>query len=568
MCTGSNIGDAVRHAMTLAPLGYGTNAVGGEAPNERNRMTPQGVLRKGWLLSVLLVGPFMAQADATIANVATPSIHADLGASGAVLELVIGGYLIAFAVLLITGARLGQTHGYRRIFLLGVGVFTLASLLCGLAPSPLLLVLARVLQGAGAALMFPQTLTGIQLNFTGDQRKRAIGLYAIALSTGAVVGQILGGALIAANVAGSHWRAIFLVNVPVGAAVIMAALRYLPADSPRKARRLDLPGVATLSACLLLIVLPLVLGRNERWPAWTWICLGASVPAFALFLAAERRIAARGGSPLVNVQVLARPAICWALLTLLAATGTYYALLFTLAQYLQQGLGDSPLVSGLALVPWVAAFGLAGQLVRRLPPRMAPLTPGAGCLLLAAAYSAISVMLFSGHHVQALLIVLLGVGGLGLGIQFSALIRHLTTAVPAEYAADISGVSTTALQIGAAIGVAAFGTLYLSLTAQQGASPATHAFAITTAAFAVVALLATATAALTTRQARPPKSRTCDPRAEPGEAGNTRNDASLAPVLVDAIEGLAQVSRPRQILGRESVAAGPRDSQRQGVYRT
>jgi MFS family permease len=202
---------------------------------------------------------------------------------------------------------------------------------------------------------------------------------------------------------------------------------------------------------------------------------------------------------------------------------------------------------------------------------MAPLTPGAGCLLLAAAYSAISVMLFGGHHVQALLIVLLGVGGLGLGIQFSALIRHLTTAVPVEYAADISGVSTTALQIGAAIGVAAFGTLYLSLTAQQGASPATHAFAITTAAFAVVALLATATAALTTRQARPPKSRNCDPRAEPGEAGNngnTRNDASLAPVLVDAIEGIAQVSRPRQIPGRESVAAGPHDSQRQGVYRT
>jgi MFS family permease len=413
----------------------------------------------------------MAQADATIANVATPSIHADLGASGAALELVIGGYLIAFAVLLITGARLGQTHGYRRIFLLGVGVFTLASLLCGLAPGPLLLVFARVLQGAGGALMFPQTLTGIQLNFTGDERKRAIGLYAIALSTGAVVGQILGGALISANIAGSHWRAIFLINIPVGAAVIMAALRYLPADSPRQVRRLDLPGVVTLSASLLLIVLPLVLGRSEQWPAWTRICLGASVPAFALFLAAESRTAARGGSPLVNVQVLARPAICWALL---AATGTYYALLFTLAQYLQQGLGDSPLVSGLALVP---------------------------CLLLAAAYSAISIMLFTGHQVQALLVVFLGVGGLGLGIQFSALIRHLTTSVAAEYAADISGVTTTTLQIGAAIGVAAFGTLYLSLTSRAGAGPATHAFAITTAAFAVVTLLATGAAALTTRQA-------------------------------------------------------------------
>jgi MFS family permease len=505
----------------------------GHVLSESNRTAEQRVPRKGWLLGVLLAGPFMAQADATIANVATPSIHADLGASGAALELVIGGYLIAFAVLLITGARLGQTFGYRRIFLLGVGVFTLASLLCSLAPSPVLLVLARVLQGSGAALMFPQTLTGIQLNFTGDERKRAIGLYAIALSTGAVTGQILGGALISADIAGSQWRAIFLINIPVGAAIIAAAWWCLPADAQRTARHLDLPGVATLSASLLLVVLPLVLGRSEGWPAWVWICLGASVPAVALFLAIERRIAARGGSPLVNVQVLAQPPVCWALLTLLAATGTYYALLFTLAQYLQQGLGDSPLVSGLTLVPWVAAFGLAGQLVRRLPPRMTPLTPAAGCLLLAAAYAAISTMLFTGHHAQALLIVLLGFGGLGLGIQFSALIRHLTTVVPAGYAADISGVSTTALQIGGAIGVAAFGTLYLSLATHQGTGLATHAFAIITAAFAAIALLAAVTAHLATRQA------VTGPRQLPMTPAGNR----LIPSPADRLRPPARVAR-------------------------
>jgi len=162
------------------------------------------VLHQGWLLGVLLVVPFMSQADATIANVATPSIHTDLGASGAMLELVVGSYLIAFAVLLITGARLGQSHGYRRLLILGVGLFAAASLLCGLAPNPITLVAARVLQGFGAALMFPQTLTGIQLNFTGAQRTRAIGLYALALSAGAVVGQILGGALISADIAGSQ----------------------------------------------------------------------------------------------------------------------------------------------------------------------------------------------------------------------------------------------------------------------------------------------------------------------------------------------------------------------------
>lgn len=452
------------------------------------------------MLGVLLAAPFMAQADATIVNVATPSIHVGLGASGAALELVIGGYLIAFAVLVITGARLGQALGYRRIFLFGVTLFTLASLLCGLAADPAMLVIARVAQGIGAALMFPQALTGIQLNFDGGERKRAISLYAVALSSGAVIGQIAGGALIAADIAGSQWRAIFLINIPVGAAVIIAALRYLPSDAARTTRRLDLAGVGTLSASMFLLVLPLALGGTAGWPAWTWICLVASAPSFVLFLAVEQRITANGGSALVNVRTLKRPAISMALLTLLAATGTYYALLFTLAQYLQQGRGYSPLLSGLTLVPWVAAFGLAGQLVRRLPPRMLPIAPAAGCLLLAAAYAAISAALFNDNHSEPLLIVLLALGGLGLGIQFSALIAHLTDVVPAEYAPDISGVSTTTLQIGGAVGVAAFGTLYLSLTSSMPTTHASHAFAVSTAAFAAVALLAAAIARRTTRR--------------------------------------------------------------------
>ncbi len=463
--------------------------------------SPIRVVRSGWVLAVLLVGPFMAQADATIANVATPSIHADLDASGAALELVIGGYLIAFAVLLITGARLGQTHGYKRLFVIGIGTFSLASLLCGLAPSPIVLVAARILQGAGAALMFPQTLTGIQLSFSGDARIRAIGLYAIALSAGAVIGQILGGALIAADLAGTQWRAIFLINVPVGIAAIVAAVRYLPSDAARVSRHIDLAGVALLSASLLLVVLPLSVGRSQSWPAWALVCLVASVPAFVWFLAAQRRLADRGGAPLVNVRILAARPVLWALSTLLAATGSYYALLFTLAQYLQQGLGHSALVSGLTLVPWVAAFGVAGQVVRRLPARLVARAPTAGCLLLAVAYAAISATLFAGRHDEGLLVVLLSFGGLGLGTQFSALIGHLTTVVAPDYAADISGVSTTGIQIGGALGVAALGTLYLSLT-PTGAVHATHAFAVTTLAFAAIALLATAMAHHATRPAR------------------------------------------------------------------
>jgi MFS family permease len=449
-------------------------------------------------LALLLVAPFMAQADATIANVATPSIHAHLGASGAALELVIGGYLIAFAVLLITGARLGQTHGYRRIYLLGMSAFGIASLACGLAPDPVVLVIARVILGVGAALMFPQTLTGIQLNFDGPDRVRAIGLYAVALSCGAVVGQILGGVLVSANLAGSHWRAIFLINVPIAAGTVVAALRHLPIDQDRSSKQTDLAGVATLTLTALLVVLPLVLGRVDGWPVWTWVCLAASAPAFWLFLAAERSITKKGGGALVNMAVLSRPSVGWALLALLLATGTYYALLFTLAQYLQQGLAHSPLVSGLILVPWVAAFGAAGQLVRRLPARRLGLAPSVGCAVLACAYAAISLTLFSGQHSEALLVVLLSVGGLGLGINFSAILAHLTHAVPSGYAPDISGVSSTTAAIGGALGVAVFGTLYLGM-AHTSIGTATHAFATVTAGFAAAAFVAAGSARRATR---------------------------------------------------------------------
>jgi MFS family permease len=431
------------------------------------------------ILAILLAGPFMAQADISIVNVATPSIHAGLHASGAALELVISAYLIACGVLIITGARLGQTHGYRRMFLLGAGVFGAASLLCGLAPGTGALIAARALQGAGAALMFPQTLTGIQLAFEGEERVRAIGLYALALSSGAVVGMFAGGVLTDAL----GWRAVFLVNVPIAALVVFAGRRVLPADGPRTSRAVDLPGVATLSLALLLLVIPLALGRSEGWPAWTWVSLAACAPALAAFAAAERRAAA----PLMNLRVLARPRVGWALVTLHAATGTYYALLFTLAQYLQRGLGHSASASGLTVLPWVAAFGLAGQVVRRLPARRAHLAPAAGCLLLAAAYATLSALLLAGHHAEGLLVAVLGIGGLGLGLQFSSLIVHLADAVPAGYAPDISGVSTTILQISGTVGVATFGTLYLGL---ERAGDVTHAFAVTTAAFAAVALLA------------------------------------------------------------------------------
>lgn len=451
------------------------------------------------LLPVLLTAPLLAQADATIANVATPAIRTGLGASGAAVELVVGGYMIAFAVLLITGARLGQTHGYRRLFVLGVGIFGAASLLGGLAPDPAVLVGARLVQGAGAALMFPQTLTGIQLNFTGERRVRAIGWYAIALATGAVLGQVLGGVLVSAEIAGTGWRPIFLVNVPICVAVIAAARRYLPVDDQRRRSRLDLRGVALLSIGVLLVVVPLTVGRGAGWPTWAWLAL-AAVPVFAVFLRTQRSTALAGGNPLVNTRVLAYRPIVLGLIALPVATATYYSLLFTLAQYVQAGLGRPALVSGLILVPWVAAFGAAGQVTRRVPARLQPILPAAGYVLMTVAYLGIAGVLVAGHGPGVALASLLAIGGFGLGTGFATLIGHLTAAVPADYAPDISGVSTTAQQVSGAIGVACFGGLYLTLAGH--ATPAGHAFALTSLALAAATLLAAVAAYAATRAAR------------------------------------------------------------------
>jgi MFS family permease len=452
------------------------------------------------LLGVLLTGIFMANVDVAIANVATPSISQGLGATGAELQFVVAGYTLAYAMLLITGARLGDMRGYGRVFLAGSTVFTLASLACGLAPNAIVLIVARIVQGAGAALMVAQVLSGIQLNFQeGPERARAIGLYAMALSVGAVAGQVLGGLVLSANLLGSTWRSAFLVNVPIGLALMAAAARFLPMKHGGRSQQLDLRGVATLSVAILLLVVPLILGREQRWPIWTWACLVASLPAFAIFAAVERRLAARGGYPLLNVPVLTRPAVAWGLISSGATVGTYFALLFVLALYLQQGLGKTPLYSGLALVSWVAAFGISGLFPGRLPPARVPHVAVVGCLILAVSYLGIGLSLLVGHSGEALLITLLGFGGLGLGRNL--VVAHMTSSVPDRYAADLSGLINTDSQIFGVAGVAIFGTLYLSLAPEPGPGPAMRAFTIVNAALALTALLA---AAATSRLIRRP----------------------------------------------------------------
>src|SRR3989442_4046051 len=229
------------------------------------------------LLGLILTGQFMAVLDASIVNVAIPTIRLDLGASGSDLQLIVAGYVIAYAVLLITGARLGMRLGFRTAFLWGLALFTAASLGCGIAPTSQALIVVRAIQGAGAALMVPQVFSLIQRNFTGAARAQALSTWAATLALGGLIGQVLGGVLVTADLFGTGWRPVFLVNVPIGLALLVASRRLLPLDQRTPARPLDLAGLLSLAAAVLLLVVPLVLGHEEGWPAWTFLSLGASV---------------------------------------------------------------------------------------------------------------------------------------------------------------------------------------------------------------------------------------------------------------------------------------------------
>ena len=320
-------------------------------------------------LAVVLAGQFMAVLDASVVNVAAPSIHSSLHTSGAGLQLVIAGYVITYAVLLVTGARLGDIIGHRRMFLSGLVLFTLASLGCGLAVSSGMLIALRFVQGAGAAAMIPQVLSLIQRSYTGAARARPMRLYATVLAGAAVAGQILGGVLVSADLMGSTWRPVFLLNVPIGIALFVAGLRSLPKGLGEPGRSLDLAGVATLTPAVLALVLPLVLGQSEHWPVWGWACLAGSAVLFGVFALVERRVAARGGAPLIPGRLLRLPGVATGIVALFFVMAVFGGFFFALALHLQGGLGDSPMRAGLTFAPAGLAFALVSLNWQRIPAR-------------------------------------------------------------------------------------------------------------------------------------------------------------------------------------------------------
>jgi Major Facilitator Superfamily len=324
--------------------------------------------------------------------------------------------------------------------------------------------------------MIPQVLSLIQRTRAGPARARAMSSYSAVLAGGAVVGQLAGGLLISADLLGSGWRPVFLVNVPIGAVLLAAGARSLPHGRGQPGRTLDLPGLALLTPAVLAFVLPLVLGQPEHWPAWGWILMAASVPLVIAFAWIERRVAAAGGTPLIPGRVFEVAGIPVALGALFTVMTIFSGFFFTLALHLQDGLGYSALRAGLTFAPAAGAFALVSLNWRRLPARWHGALIIGGFVAFGAAMAALAALLRAGGTGGAGLYLIGALGGAGMAAAFSPLMTRVLLRVPVELAADATGVVVTVNQLGLLVGVATFGTLYLNLAGRLPGHAAFGAF--------------------------------------------------------------------------------------------
>ncbi|MBI5104394.1 MAG: MFS transporter [Solirubrobacterales bacterium] len=406
----------------------------------------------------------MVVLDFFIVNVALPSIATDLGAGDSALEWVVAGYGLAFAVMLITAGRLGDELGRRRVFAAGLVLFTVTSAACGLAPDPTTLVAARFAQGVAGAIVMPQVLSTIGVTYQGDAYVRALSAYGVALGLAAVGGQVIGGALVESDVLGLGWRGCFLINVLIGLAALALAPRVVPESRAPRRTRLDLPGAAILGAAVVLVLLPLIEGRQQGWPAWTWASLAAAPVVLAAFVAHQRRATAAGRAPLVDLALFRERSFTAGLLTQLLLAGAQASFFVYLALYLQQGRGLGALEAGLVFSILAAAYVGASGPAPALTERYGRTVVAAGGLSLASGIGALAVEVSSigtGGSILALVPGLVLVGA-GIGLCFTPLTSIVLSRVDAARAGAASGVLSTTQQVGFALGVAVTGVLFFA----------------------------------------------------------------------------------------------------------
>ncbi|MGW4907396.1 MFS transporter [Streptomyces sp. NPDC004270] len=421
-------------------------------------------------LFTVLLAAALPLVDFFIVNVALPTIGTDLHAGEAVLELVVAGYGVAYAVLLVLGGRLGDLFGRRRLFLAGMAAFGLTSLACGLAPGAWSLVAARVAQGAAAAAMLPQVLATIQAATSGGRRAKAMSLYGATAGLSMVAGQILGGVLVAADIAGTGWRAVFLVNVPVVVVGLVLGARFVPETRSQKPEPVDGPGTVLLALSLLTLLAPLTEGRAAGWPLWTWLSLAAFPGVASAFYAVERRADRAGRTPLVPPSLFELASLRSGLVMMVPFSIGFSGFMFVIAVALQSGERMDPVPAGLALAPMAVAFlfvSLAGpRLIARYGSRVVTagsVLQGIGIVLITlAAWRDWPHLDFTG------LLPGVAVAGAGQALQLPNVLRLVMSEVPAARAGVGSGVMVTTQQSALALGVATLGTLFLSLVPQHG----------------------------------------------------------------------------------------------------
>jgi MFS family permease len=477
----------------------------------KRRLTPDhGAHNLGpFGIMVLLTGVFMPQADYFIVNVALPTIDQSLHASSGALELIVAGYGTVYAALLVVGGRLGDIVGRRRVFAIGLASFTTASLACGMAPDVWFLLGARLWQGASAALIVPQVLATFHATLQGSKLHRAQSLYGAAAGLAIAVGQLAGGLLVTINIAGTTWRPIFWVNVPIGLATLIAVPRVVPATRSKYPATIDTGGTLLFTATLVALLVPLAEGQTEGWPAWTWILLSCA-PILAFFtIVFERRFESSGGVPLLPPSLLKTRSMHRGLLLQLLFMLAYGALMFVFALTVQDGLHASPLQSGLAIVPMAVTFFIGSlftpKVVRRFGGRM---TVALGATVNGIGLIGLVVVVTDNWPYVSLLSLApaLAVAGFGQALVFGSLFRLVLSDVPHDHAGVGGGVLVTIQQSGLALGVATIGTLYLGLE-NHGIS---QAFAVAGAAqIAIMAVLAIASRAM-------PPSQSSSPEADEG----------------------------------------------------
>jgi EmrB/QacA subfamily drug resistance transporter len=426
-------------------------------------------------LAVILAAAFLVGLDFFVVNVSIPSIRANLHATFAEIQMVIASYGLTYSVLLISGGRLGDIYGRKRMFMWGVAAFTAASMLCGLAPSPVFLIAARVLQGVSASMLFPQVLAIMQVTFPQNERAKAFGLFGTIIGTSSFSGNVLGGLLVSANVFGLSWRPIFLINLPVGLITVIAAAKFVRESRSPKARRLDLGGVALMTLALTLLLYPLIQGREAGWPAWAFLCMAAFLPMMWVFVQYEKRVTAGGGSPLVELDLFEDRAFVIGLFSGMCFFSGAAAFFLISTVFLQNGLGYSPREAGLTFA-WFAIAFLGSSLASvRIQPRLGSRIINLGAALMIAGLTSLLLLTASrGASLSGLeLAPVLLIYGTGQGFVMPTLISTILINIKGHDAGSASGVLSTVQQASFATGVAVIGTVFFSVL---GTLTSTEAF--------------------------------------------------------------------------------------------